>query len=347
MKHGGNIYKYNDVLDFSANINPIGMPEGVLAAYRDFYMDLFYPDPDCSLLKEKISGIYEIHRENIICSNGAVDIIYRAAYFFKTSHILVLSPTFTEYELAFGKAGAKVSRYYVNQEDFIVREDILQMLTDDIDILCLCNPNNPTGKMLEEDILDKIIKRCREKNIFIILDESFIDFTGDKSFVYKKNLTDNILVLHSFTKIYGIPGLRAGFGMCMDKNIIAGLEEAGAPWSMSGIAQRACVNALADKEWIAKTVSYVSKERDYLYSILEKAGIKYWESMANYILFKGPVGLYEDLLNEGILIRELSDFGDSYKNYYRIAVRTHEENEIFAGSLYKVIQGGLNGRDKE
>lgn len=329
--HGGDIYQYESILDFSANINPFGTPESVKNAVQECVESVqHYPDIACHALREQIAATEGVPQEAIICGNGAADLIYRLVMTKKPKRALVLAPGFAEYEQALKFAGAEIQYYYLNWETFQLDQSFLLELTENLDMLCICSPNNPTGQAIEPELLEAIRKTCKQKHIFILMDECFNDFLEEPEphSLLKSAMNDtNLFILKAFTKMYGMAGIRLGYGICTDYKLLDGMYEAGPPWNVSTVAQHAGIAALNDTEFPKKTRAYVRQEKIFLYHELDLLGIHYWKTDANFILFCSMEGLKERMIEQGILIRDCSNYQGLSKGYYRIAVKSHEENE--------------------
>ena len=247
-QHGGDIYSEEirkqieredrKFLDFSANINPLGMPAGVrLAVMEALDKAEHYPDPECRKLKAALSEYHEVPAEALICGNGGADLIYRLAFAARPKHALVTAPTFLEYEEALKQAGTEVWVYEM-QPDYRVREDILEEMSEDLDVMFLCNPNNPTGILVEQELLLRILERAESRGILLVLDECFLDFTGqeERSLIQKTTEYKHLFILKSFTKMYAMPGIRLGYGVCGDERLLRKMEVAGQCWGVSVVS---------------------------------------------------------------------------------------------------------------
>ena len=329
--HGGDIYSRNIRLDFSANINPFGMPEGVKnAAIQGVEQSIHYPDVSCDRLKTAISEIENVSKEWIICGNGAAELLFSLVLVKKPKKALLAVPGFQEYEQALKTTSCEISYYQMTKEHgFALRDEYLTRLTDDLNMAFLCTPNNPTGLLIDPKLLEQIIATCEKKNIFLVLDECFLEFVGEglqaSGKIHLQNMK-NIFILKAFTKMYGMPGLRLGYGLCSDSVLLRQMEEAVQPWNVSQPAQLAGIAACKEQDFVTKTRAYISSERKLLKVELEKLGFYVYPSKANYLFFEAPVDLYERCLEEQILIRDCSNYRGLGKGYYRIAVKSHEEN---------------------
>ncbi|MGN1417534.1 MAG: pyridoxal phosphate-dependent aminotransferase [Oscillospiraceae bacterium] len=336
-EHGGN-YSLDIIHDLSVNINPLGMPEGVKRVLAE-NIDKFsaYPDPECRGLVEKLSEAEGTLKENIVCGNGAADLIYRLVHAEKPERALLISPTFSEYEKALSEAGCEIAFHELNEaENFAVTERILDDISDDTDMLFLCSPNNPTGAVIKPTLMDKIYEECRRRDILLVVDECFMGFVseGEKCSFEPKS---GAIVLKAFTKLYAMAGLRLGYVLCGDISLAEKLRETGQCWSVSVPAQLAGAAALAERDYVSKTVRIIRREREYLTCSLENLGFKVYPSEANFLLFRSAFPIDELLLKEGIAIRSCANYRGLDETYFRTAVRTHEENAALINALKKII----------
>ena len=343
--HGGDIYSAKErfaamenspeVLDFSANINPLGLPDGVKIVLKES-IDSFdaYPDPLCRELVLSLSVYEEVPVEWIFCGNGAADIIYRTVSAIKPKKAMVLAPTFAEYEEALNTVSCTVTRFKLYESNnYQLQEDFLDALTEDMDMLFLCNPNNPTGQLIPREFLLIVLKRCRELNILLFVDECFNDFLEEPTVYSVKEYMqeyDNLLILKAFTKIYAMAGIRLGHCITSNKELIKKLHEAGQPWSVSTPAQMAGIQAIKEREYLTRAKALIQEEREYLTENLKRCDFTVFPSNANYIFIKDACNrqkpLYEMLFEKGILIRNCDNYHGLSSGYYRICIRRHEDN---------------------
>lgn len=341
-EHGGNIYRNNIIYDFSANINPLGLPENVKNALVNS-IDMWdkYPDPYCTELTEKLSAKIGISPENIVCGNGAADLIYRIIYTFKPKNALICTPSFLEYEKALKEFGSKIITYNLREENnFILDKKILDLLDKNVDMLILASPNNPTGKIISPEILEIICKKCSENNIIFLCDECFMDFLkGGEKFTAKNFLNGNVIILKAFTKIYSMAGLRLGYAIFGYSEKADLVRKTGQFWSVSAPAQIAGIAALDENNYIKNTLKIIENERNFLQNELLKLNIKIFHSDANFILFKCNLPLDDLLLKEKILIRNCGNFKGLNDKFFRIAVRSHNENTVLISALRRILNG--------
>ena len=270
--------------------------------------------------------------EEILCGNGAAELFFAAVQAVWPQKALVIAPSFSEYEEALRSVGAEVEYYYLCEEDnFQIREDYVDKLSEEIDMIFLCNPNNPTGQTIDRDMLIKILDRCKKQNIVVILDECFLEFLDEPNRYEMSDLRGeypNLLIIKAFTKIFSMPGLRLGYAISSNQDILEEMSWKLQQWNVSVPAQMAGVAALEKpKEYIRQTREYVSGQREYMRNIMKMMGYVVFASKANYLFFKGRPGLEKEALEAGFLIRDCQNYEGLSEGFYRIAVRTKEENE--------------------
>ncbi|NSE48120.1 aminotransferase class I/II-fold pyridoxal phosphate-dependent enzyme [Dorea formicigenerans] len=331
--HGGDIYRHPDVIDFSVNTNPLGTPESVKRAVQESVAKIeHYPDVRCEALRKAISRFEQVNMEEILCGNGAAELFFAAVQAVCPQKALVIAPSFSEYEEALRSVGAEAEYYYLCEEDnFQIQEDYVDKLSEEIDMIFLCNPNNPTGQTIDRDMLIKILDRCKKQNIVVILDECFLEFLDEPNRYEMSNLRGeypNLLIIKAFTKIFSMPGLRLGYAISSNPDILEEMSWKLQQWNVSVPAQMAGVAALENpKEYIRQTREYVSGQREYMRNIMKMMGYVVFASKANYLFFKGRPGLEKEALEAGFLIRDCQNYEGLSEGFYRIAVRTKEENE--------------------
>lgn len=349
--HGGDVYSVQKEqgkvpLDFSANINPLGMPPGAIKAVLDSLEEcVHYPDPLCRALRDAVSAYEGVSAEQIVCGNGAADLIFRIAAAAKPRTALLPAPTFAEYEQALMTAGCDCRFYPLEETNgFAFTKDFLRELTPEINILFLCNPNNPTGRTIEQDLLLQIAERCKNLSIRLVVDECFIDFLNEpEKHTMKPHLNryPNMLLLKAFTKIYAMPGLRCGYALCSDPHFIDVLYAVGQPWSVSVPAQRAGIAALTDEAYLRETRQCIREGRTWLTRNLEQLGAKVYPAEANYILFRmeNAESIRKRLADKGVLVRGCGNYRGLNDHYLRIAVRGRKENEQLIAALKNSLEG--------
>ena len=349
ITHGGDIYSYEDkfdkIIDFSSNINPLGIPESVKTALHNAVeKSIFYPDPLCRKLSNQLSKYYNLPSSYFAIGNGAADIIFKIAQVIKPKTALLLAPTFSEYESSLNTVNCNIKYYnLLEKNNFQIKNDYLDYLTSEIDIIYICNPNNPTGNLTEKDLLINIIDKCKKENITVVIDECFNEFIENSAaytLINELKKYENLVILNAFTKMYAIPGVRLGYCMSSNSNLISKIEEWGQAWSVSVFAQEAGISALTEVDFVKSTVKYISTERSFLKNELNKIGFTVYNSKANYIFFKNNFNsdLEKSLKKEGILIRNCKNYHNLDKNFYRIAVKSHNDNIFLVEALKRILK---------
>lgn len=331
-QHGGDIYSHKNVMDFSANINFRGMPEAVRQAARAA-VDLceHYPDPSCRQLREAIAVREQVEPEQIICGNGAAELIFTLAAAKRPRMAFLPVPTFHEYEQALETVGCQVEPYLLHEaQGFRVQEDFLDGITEKTDLVFFCNPNNPTGVVTEPDFLERVLERCEHMDALLVVDECFNDFlTEPERYSMKGYLSKSrhLFLLKAFTKMYAMAGLRLGYGLCGDGGLLAQMMAVRQPWSVSIPAQQAGIAAAGETVFAAESRACIAQERELLKQKLINLGYTVMDSAANYLFFHSKEYLYEECLAQGFLIRDCSNYRGLNAGWYRVAVRSREENQ--------------------
>jgi threonine-phosphate decarboxylase len=342
QQHGGNIEQLRCILDFSANINPLGVPDSVKKAILGSIADIEkYPDPYCRELRGKLSKHESISADNIVCGNGADDLIFRMVHALKPRKALICVPTFSEYSRALYEVGCEICEHKLSeQNNFDVTESIIDVLDSSLDMCFICTPNNPTGRLIAPELLTKIAAKCSENGIVLVSDECFLDFVSDsESYSLRRYFSESCIILKAFTKLFAIPGIRLGYALCGSSELTEKIQKSGQFWSVSAPAQAAGIAALYEADYVRKTREYIADERRFLAAELIRLGVKVYDGAANFFLFRSRAGLAEELLAEGILIRDCQSFSGLTEGFYRVAVRTHDENIRLISALGRCLNG--------
>ncbi len=337
FKHGGNVYQYGkNVIDFSANINPLGLPEEVRKTISiSCDRILHYPDCKAKGLKQKIAEYWGINEENVLVGNGSVELIYLIIHSFVPKTTAIFIPTFSEYERAARCIKSQIK--FIELKDFRLQDEVGKA-----DILFLCNPNNPTGNfILNKEQSEKLVSKL------IVVDEAFMDFLSDEpnhTLIWKACESKNLLVLRTFTKFFALAGLRIGY-LVAHKDIIQTLMQYQIPWSVNALAQEAARVILDNKNYIDRTRLFIEEERKFLFDeIAGIGGLIPYPSVVNFLLVRienknvTSTILTEKFIEAGILIRDCSNFRGLTDKYIRVAIRSHKENLMLIEKLKKGVK---------
>lgn len=331
--HGGDIYRNHVTLDFSVNMNPLGIPASVRDALHDAVDRCHtYPDIHAEQLKAAVGEMIGISGENLIFGNGASELFIAIVHALQPKKVVIPVPSFYGYEHAAAAVFADVEYVPMKEEDhFLPNDAVFYALSEDVDMIFLANPNNPTGVRMKKEELIKILNHCQEKKITVVLDECFIEFCeGDESMLDQIVEFQNLIVVRAFTKIFTIPGVRLGYLACKNEMIREQISRQLPEWNLSTFAQMAGVACAGEKEFVAKTASYLKTERESLIDGLKQVpemDCTVYPGAANFLLLKSSKPLYQKFLEHGILIRDCSNFRGLGAGYYRVAVKTKQDNE--------------------
>ena len=338
MTHGGDIWTYEEEygslpLDFSANVSPLGMPDGVRrAVIRSLDACAAYPDPACRGLRRALAERLGLSAEEILCGCGASDLLYRLAAALKPARALIPAPAFSEYESALRMTGCAVRRFPLQAEEgFRLTREFLTWITPGTDLVFLGQPDNPAGRTVEMPLLIEILTRCRKCGALLVTDECFLEFLDDpESCTLLPELQrGGLLILRSFTKLYGMAGLRLGYGLSADRTLLEKMSAAGPPWSVSGAAQAAGMAALGEEDYVSRLRALILRQRPLLAEGLRACGLDVIPGEANYLLFHtADSGFGEAMKERGILLRDCGNYCGLGPGWYRTAVRTEEENRL-------------------
>lgn len=338
--HGGDIYTNSVRLDFSANINPMGMPEAVRDALMQAVLSCeVYPDPYCTELRRKIAKHERVPENCILCGNGAAELIYAYSYALpKDKPALIVSPTFSEYEQALHAAEVPAKHYFLNAENgFRLTEKFLRTDFAEYGAVFLCSPNNPTGITVDPVILHAAL----DSGIRMFCDFCFLDLTDTPDLYDIPALLrtyPNLTVMRAFTKSYAMAGVRLGYAMGTDTEFLTRMSERTQCWNVSTLAQSAGIAALGCVDWLKHSVKRISAERKRLMSELTALGIRVYPGEANYLLLYSGKNLTGELMRRGIMVRDCANYCGLTEGFIRIAVRTTEENDLLLTELKEVLK---------
>ncbi len=328
-----------EIIPFGANVNPLGLSETVrqdLAEHLDLLTQ--YPDRNYTSLKETIADYAGCLPKQVIVGNGTTELISLVISRQAPKKALVLGPTYSEYERELSFVGGKMETYNLKETaDFRLDiADFISHLTEDIDMVILCNPNNPTSSCLSQAELSEVIGACRERDIFVMIDETYIEFTPDietYSAVPLADTYENFLVLRGVSKFFAAPGLRFGYGICGNPALLDELTKRQNPWSLSSLGAYAGERMLKDTDYIHKTRDLIEGERTRILAALsESPDYKPYPAYANFILVQiqkegvTSADLFEKAIREKMMIRDCSSFTALEGEYIRFCIMRPEEN---------------------
>lgn len=338
LSHGGDWAgfqeKYGKLpLDFSASTTPLPMPEGMRAAAVDSLDRVDrYPDPLCRELTAALGKKHHVPPDHILCGAGAADLLFRLVLAKRPRRALIVEPAFSGYEEALQTVNCRIERFFLREKDgFVLTEDLLPCIKPGLDMLFLCSPNNPTGRSVPTELLEKIWTVCRQRGALLVLDACFGDFLPGPT-------QDGPFVLRSFTKWYPMAGLRLGYAVCPDTELPEEMRRQGPPWAVSAPAQAAGLAALEEQKYSRALAALIREQRPRLAAGLSGLGCQVVLGEANFLLFFCPdTDLDRKLEGKGILLRNCSNFPGLGPGWYRTAVRTGKENQALLRAMREAL----------
>ncbi len=354
IKHGGDLekvaYKFGlspeNIVDFSANINFLGSPSSLRETIINSLNKMeSYPEIDAAGVSKAISNYYGIDSSEILCGNGASELIYALVQALKSGRILIPCPTFSEYEGGVRGAGLEPDYLYLKEAEFFYPSpDLIIPSLPQEGLLFLCNPNNPTGGLVQKKDLLTILKEAEKLKTVVMIDESFMDFVEEEekySFLRDKDMPENLIILRSLTKFFALPGLRLGF-LRATQNVKEKILLSLPPWNVNALAQEGGKVIFTYNKYIKDCRKVINKEKEYFYNEIKKIqGLLPYPPGANYLFIKVQKGPNSKELQEiagkrGAYIRDCASFRGLDKSFIRVAVRKREDN-VFLIKILKDI----------
>lgn len=342
--------KKEDIISFAANVNPLGISpklKTTLSERIDSIMS--YPDRQYTSLRKQIAEYVNTNMEDIIVGNGSTELISLFIQIIKPKKALIVGPTYSEYEREVSLGGGS-SLYYRLEEENNFQIDITALdkeLTSDVNLLVICNPNNPTSSAISKDDMGKILDICKKKEIFVMVDETYVEFTEDIHNITSVPLTkhyNNIVILRGISKFFAAPGLRLGYAICGNGDLLKEMNNRKNPWTINTLAAIAGEIMFTDEEYITKTRQLISKERSRVCNILRSnPNIKFYTPTANFVLLKilkenvTSLDLFEVAIREGYMIRDCSTFPFLDNKFIRFCFMKPDHNN----ALLKILLNAL------
>lgn len=342
--------KKEDITSFSANVNPLGISYQLrqeLAAHIDAITT--YPDREYLQLRKCIGKYTGTNYQNILVGNGSTELISLVIQLLHPKKALIVGPTYSEYEHEVALEGGR-SHYFRlrEQDDFRLNlQDLQEALKQDIDLLVLCNPNNPTSSQVDRQAMRSILDTCKEKDIFVMVDETYVEFSESAEKITSIPLTEyynNIIILRGISKFFAAPGLRLGYAICGNRQLLKEIDSKKNPWTINSLAAIAGEIMFQDETYIADTRQLISSERTRICRLLDQCpSVKYYPPHGNFmlvqILKEGVTShhLFEAAIRKGLMIRDCSTFPFLDNKYIRFCFMMPEDND----ALLKVLMENL------
>ena len=335
------VYHLNpkDIVKFGANVNPLGLSENVkeqLAGRLDILSS--YPDRDYTALRNTISEYCSVPSEFILPGNGSSELIALLIQERNPKHTLILGPTYSEYSRELSFSGSTQEYYHLREEDnFVLNiDDLCQTLQGKYDFLIICNPNNPTSSAISREDLRKLVSFCASQDIFVMIDETYVEFAPDIQTITAVTLTrefTNLMVLRGVSKFYAAPGMRLGYGITGNLEFLKKMKEKQVPWSLNSLGALAGELMLKDKDYIHHTRKLILSERDRLLHALQNIPTyKTYPAYANFILLKiqkpdlTSYDVFDACIRQGLMIRDCSSFECLDGEFIRFCIMLPEDN---------------------
>lgn len=355
-EHGGNVLEMalkigvnaDEIIDFSANINPLGMPASLKAAIASkLGRAEHYPDVEYRDLHAALARAHGCSPEHIMAGNGATELIYAVVQYLQPRRALLLTPGFAEYRRALQRMDCAIDDYAMSAKDGFQPDVRLLAALDKTryDCLFIATPNNPTGLMPDSALLQAIVERCHQRNTALIVDEAFIDFLPDVPGLIPQLTTfPQLYILRSLTKFFAIPGLRLGYLVSADRRAIRTMKQSREPWTINAFAALAGETMLDDAPYIAATHRWLAEAQQWLYRELSAMPeLQVWQPAANYIFLhclRPEIPLQQALLAHRLLIRACANYPGLTANHYRVAIKSAADNQRLIAALHQVFGHG-------
>jgi len=347
-----NIYgiKKEDIISFSANVNPLGLsPKLKITLSERIDALMSYPDREYSALRKKIADYVHTDMENIIVGNGSTELISLFIQIKHPKEVLIVGPTYSEYEREVALGGGH-TRYHRLEEENDFTLDLRKLeedLTLEVDLLAICNPNNPTSTAITKNDMRRILDICKQKGIFVMVDETYVEFVDDVQKITSAPLTgyyNNIIILRGISKFFAAPGLRLGYGICGNADLLKEMNQRKNPWTINSLAAIAGEIMFTDEQYINDTRTLIASERARICMILDNCkNVRCFTPTANFILVKilkedvTSMDLFEAAIKKGMMIRDCSTFPFLNNKFIRFCFMTPELNDALLNVLLEVL----------
>ena len=330
--------KKEAIVNFAGNVNPLGLPASVKEAVAT-HADLFssYPDREYLSLRNVLSNYCDVPADYILPGNGSSELISLLIQERAPKHTLILGPTYSEYSRELSFSGSTQEYYHLQEERNFTLEDLFHTLSDGYDFLIICNPNNPTSSAIFRDELKELLAFCKRKNIFVMIDETYVEFAPDISAITAVPLTkqfSNLMVLRGVSKFYAAPGMRFGYGITGNSEFLKTMREKQIPWSLNSLGAFAGEMLFQDHDYYQQTRNLILSERQKMYETIKKLPtFKIYPAYANFLLVKilkdgvTSFDVFERCIQKGLMIRDCSSFQCLEGEYVRFCIQMPEENQ--------------------
>ncbi len=334
------------ITSFSANVNPLGISYRLREGLME-HLDAItsYPDREYTTLRKCIAAYTGADHRNILVGNGSTELISLVIQILRPKMALIVGPTYSEYEHEVSLGGGRSHYFRLKETDSfeLDPDDLQRALNSNVDLLVLCNPNNPTSSQIDRQAMRKILDTCKEKGIFVMVDETYVEFSETADQITAIPLTEyynNIIILRGISKFFAAPGLRLGYAICGSRHLIKEIDSKKNPWTINSLAAVAGEIRFQDADYIRDTKNLISSERQRICQILDKCpAIKYYPPHGNFILIRilrediTSMDLFEAAIRQGLMIRDCSTFPFLDNKYIRFCFMSPEDNDALLNVL--------------
>ncbi len=342
--------KKEEITSFSANVNPLGISPKMRSALTE-HIDCItsYPDREYTALRRRIGAYVQAPPEHILVGNGSTELISLFIQLRHPKKALILGPTYSEYEREISLGGG-TSLYYPLQEeeDFLLNpEDFRKQLNESLDLLVICNPNNPTATAIPRDTMRKILDECKRCDIFVLVDETYVEFAPDSAAIDSVPLTryyNNLVILRGISKFFAAPGLRLGYAVTGSEKLLEEINARKNPWTINSLAAVAGELMFSDTAYIAQTKDLIRQERECIFQEMKSWGtVKLYPSWANFVLAKSlkedvsADDLFDHAIRRRFMIRNCSTFPFLDHRYFRFCFMSPEKNGELLACLHELL----------
>lgn len=339
----------DSIIPYASNVNPLGIsPMARQALIDNIDAIKAYPDRDYISLKSRISKYCGADMQHLILGNGTSDLIRLILETVSPAKTMIIGPTYAEYARTARLVGSEIETYMLkNEDDFTLDVDMfLKALNESFELLIICNPNNPTGQALTIEQIEKILKRCIELNIFVMIDETYVEFVKDVNAVSSISLTKkyiNFIFLRGVSKFFAAPGIRFGYAITSNRQLLEATSNGKIPWNINTYASVAGV-MFEDEHYINLTRSLIQTERNLIFSALSsRKTIKVFKPAANFVLIKllkedlTAADVFEYCIKKGFMIRDCTDYEGLGEKYIRFCFMKPEQNDNVVNTILEIV----------
>lgn len=357
--HGSDIEKIADIynidtaniVNYSANVNPLGLsPSLVKALAENVSVIETYPDRDYTSLRQHLGDYSGIPMEHVIVGNGSTELIALFIQSAKPQKALIIGPTYSEYEREITLNGGTAVYFPLNHEDdfSLDLECLRESLEEHIDILIICNPNNPTSTCIPVDMMEQVVAMCHHKAIDVMIDETYIEFTDNMPLLTAASLItayDNLFIIRGVSKFFAAPGLRLGYGLCGNTRLLARMNHVKFPWTINSIASYAGEVMFQAEAYMKETRELIIRERERIYSLMEGwSSVQVYKPSANFMLVKilrediDAGDVFDSLIQQNMMIRNAATFKFLDERYFRFCFMSPKDNDKLVSALHEILE---------